>query len=60
MQLPLLALLPLLHIFAVVVFLVGAVANIKKNPALGGVLALLSAFCAMAAVMFFMVLLRGA
>ena len=59
MQLPLLGLLPLLHILVVVVFLIGAVANMKKNPALGGVLALMAAFCAMAAVMFFVTLLRG-
>jgi len=59
MQFPILALLPLLHILAIVVFLIGAVANMKKNPALGGVLALMAAFCAMATVMFFMTLLRG-
>lgn len=60
MQVALFALMPLLHILIVVVFVIGAVANMKKNPALSGVLALMAALSAMATAMFFLTVLSGA
>ncbi len=60
MQTPLLALLPLLHIFLVVVFVIAAAANVRKNPAVAGLLALMAAGFAMLTVWFFISLLHAA
>jgi hypothetical protein len=59
MQVAFFALLPLLHILVVVVFVVGAVANMKRSPALSGVLALVAALSAMITSWFFLALLRS-
>ncbi len=57
MQFPWLPLLPLLHVLALFV-LVGAVMHMKKNAALGGVLALVAFLCAAATAVFFVILFR--
>ncbi len=60
MQTPLLALLPLLHICLVVVFVTAAAANVRKNPAVAGFLALMAAGFAVLTVWFFISLLHAA
>lgn len=60
MQTPLLALVPLLHIALVVVFVIAAVVNVRKNPAVAGLLALMAAACAVLTVWFFITLLHTA
>jgi hypothetical protein len=60
MQTPLLALLPLLHICLVVVFVIAAAANVRKNPAVAGLLALMAAGFAVLTVWFFISFLHAA
>ncbi len=59
MQTPLMALLPLLHIILVVILVIAAAANIRKNPGVAGLLALLPAGAAMLTVWFFTTLLHS-
>lgn len=59
MQFAVLALLPLVHILLVVIFVIAAVANMKKSPALAGALAVMAALSGMVTVVFFLTILRG-
>ena len=58
MQTPLLALLPLVHVVVVVILVIAAAANLRKNPGLAGLLALMAAGVAMMTVWFFTTLLH--
>jgi hypothetical protein len=58
MQFPWIAFLPLLHGLALLT-LIMALAYIKKNAALGGVLALIAFLCAATTAFFFVILWRG-
>jgi len=55
----LLALLPLLHIVLVVVLVIAAAANVRKNPGIAGLLALMAAGMATLTVWFFTSLLHS-
>ena len=59
MQTPLLALLPLLHIVLTVVLVIAAAANVRKNPGVAGLLALMAAGMATLTVWFFTTLLHS-
>lgn len=58
MQFPWLPLLPLLHILALV-GLFAAIAQIKKNAVVGGVLTLTAILCAAATAIAFVILFRS-
>lgn len=59
MHVALIALIPLLHILLVVGLVVAAGAQLKRNPGLSGLLALIAAFVAAVTVLFFLTVLRG-
>lgn len=59
MQTPLMALLPLLHVVVLVILVIAAAANMRKNPGVAGLLALLAAGVAMLTVWFFTSLLHS-
>ena len=58
MQFPWIAFLPLLHGLALLALIMSLV-QIKKNAALGGVLALIALICAITTAAFFVILWRG-
>lgn len=59
MQVAFFALLPILHVLVAVLCVIGAAANLKKNPGLAGLLALLGAASVMIAVWFFLTVLNA-
>ena len=59
MPTPILALVPLLHIALTVALVIAAAVNVRKNPGVAGILALLAAGVAMLTVWLFTTLLSS-